>query len=504
MNRWIGILGCVLIPVLLAAGPMHADAQGSEQEYLIATGSIGTDGSVRVQNFRILEMPVGTDDAPGSGPYSLELQDANGTVLFVRYFELREVSELTEVMPFTEILPYDPDTAQIQLKRDLDVLKTIVVSVSTPSVTVIYPNGDEFLSGEQTISWTATDLDGDTLTYDVLYSADGGENWFVVAVHHDQPSFVWDTDSVPGGSQSRIRVLATDGVNTGQDDSDSLFTVARKFPEPVIVSPADQAQSFLNERIIFEGVGFDIEDGPLADDALIWSSDLDGSIGTGGSVALSDLSSGKHTIVLSVQDSDGNVGDASIMVNVSSAVDSDGDGVEDDFDNCPLIRNDQADFDGDGLGDACDDSDSDGYLDAWDTCAVIPNDQQSLIDTTPPATPQCNAPATIVPPDAPISFTATSTDNCGSVSTEIRGFSCVKLTKKNRLVDKTESCEVSIDGDTITIIDSGGVGDQISWTAAATDLSGNETDTTCELNVVNPGKSSKSKKSKESKEGKKN
>ncbi len=50
--------------------------------------------------------------------------------------------------------------------------------------------------------------------------------------------------------------------------------------------------------------------------------------------------------------------------------DGDGDGVADDVDNCPGTANaDQADFDGDALGDACDpDDDGDGVPDVIDRC----------------------------------------------------------------------------------------------------------------------------------------
>lgn len=50
--------------------------------------------------------------------------------------------------------------------------------------------------------------------------------------------------------------------------------------------------------------------------------------------------------------------------------DADGDGVLDDVDNCPATANpDQADFDSDGIGDACDfDSDGDGITDDEDLC----------------------------------------------------------------------------------------------------------------------------------------
>ena len=50
-------------------------------------------------------------------------------------------------------------------------------------------------------------------------------------------------------------------------------------------------------------------------------------------------------------------------------VDSDGDGYVDQLDKCPGISDDQADLDGDGIGDACeDDTDGDGILDDIDNC----------------------------------------------------------------------------------------------------------------------------------------
>jgi hypothetical protein len=105
-----------------------------------------------------------------------------------------------------------------------------------------------------------------------------------------------------------------------------------------------------------------------------------------------------------------------------------------------------------------------------DTVAV------SVVDTTKP-TIACNAPGTITPSDVQrgISFRATATDGCSGVSgIAITGYACTKPT----------SCRVKFQGDTLTILDSGGVGSTISWTVSAGDSAGNGSAKTCQLDVV--------------------
>ena len=101
----------------------------------------------------------------------------------------------------------------------------------------------------------------------------------------------------------------------------------------------------------------------------------------------------------------------------------------------------------------------------------------SVVDTTGPAI-SCNAPATIAPRDTTgpngLSFRATAIDICSGVSrVAITSFACTKT-----------SCRVELAGDTITIRDSGGVGDTISWTVSANDGAGNPAQKTCQVDVV--------------------
>lgn len=130
-------------------------------------------------------------------------------------------------------------------------------------------------------------------------------------------------------------------------------------------------------------------------------------------------------------------------------VDSDGDGVLDDKDNCAAISNpDQANLDGDTWGDACDkDRDGDGILDTRDNCTVNSNvDQRDLdsdgvgdvcdpidnrpkpaptvsspsISGSPTVTPPTLQPTTNTPTTAPTSATTNPGASAASASTSVK------------------------------------------------------------------------------------
>jgi hypothetical protein len=104
-------------------------------------------------------------------------------------------------------------------------------------------------------------------------------------------------------------------------------------------------------------------------------------------------------------------------------------------------------------------------------------------ENTSPTVLSCNAPATITPPDAPISFTATAVNSCGEAAPPtITGQKCYKLTGDGQRPHPA-GCKLQVSGATITIANSGGVDTHIEWTIA----SGTET-LQCSVVVANPGK----------------
>jgi uncharacterized delta-60 repeat protein len=135
---------------------------------------------------------------------------------------------------------------------------------------------------------------------------------------------------------------------------------------------------------------------PTSDFALVrYNSDgsLDSGFGTGGKVTtdfsgLRDQGNGMawqapDKIIIvgdTLNGTDHDFGLARYLIGSDAGGDSDGDGIDDDLDNCPDVANpDQVDSDGDGMGDACDpDDDNDGIPDTRD-----PDTVADVVNTIP-------------------------------------------------------------------------------------------------------------------------
>ena len=104
-----------------------------------------------------------------------------------------------------------------------------------------------------------------------------------------------------------------------------------------------------------------------------------------------------------------------------------------------------------------------------------------VVDTTPPHTIDCHAPAVIPKQDTPITFAATAEDTCGASGVVVESFECFKVTPEGRIKDNP-SCKGSIAGSTLTIGNSAGA-DLIRWRIRAADGSANAALKTCEVSV---------------------
>ena len=92
-----------------------------------------------------------------------------------------------------------------------------------PTVDIITPNGGEVINGTITINWDAVDFDSDPMTYDVYFSDNNGSDWTSLASDLALPEFEWNTTQHDDGTDYMIRVIASDGILSAQDESDARF-----------------------------------------------------------------------------------------------------------------------------------------------------------------------------------------------------------------------------------------------------------------------------------------
>jgi len=305
----------------LQATGLLVQALSAPQPYFIASGLVYTDDTATLDPIWVITSTVTPENPPEGAQYCLEAQDASNTPLASRCFDLTfvdyETGQTTDVDGFNLMLPYPSGVARIVLKKGASELGIQSVSANAPVVTVLSPNGGESWSatGTYTITWSATDADGDPLTYSTLYSPDGS-NWVPVGASTTETELTVNAGELAGSSNGRIRVMASDGVNTSSDESDEVFTVGKKPPSVYILSPDGDVTISPGTPLLLQGYAYDLEDGTLEDVALSWSSDIDGFLGAGSELLVSGLSPATHTVTCTATDSDGQTGTDTVEITV--------------------------------------------------------------------------------------------------------------------------------------------------------------------------------------------
>jgi hypothetical protein len=137
----------------------------------------------------------------------------------------------------------------------------------------------------------------------VLFSADQGETWQVVATEPKDGVVSVDRRHLPGSDACRFRAVASAELMTATADT-APFAVAPSPRAAVLALPAD-AESGCSPlppgpvplRVLFDNRGL----GAVAPHEIIWTSSLDGDLGRGHAPAPT-LSEGRHQIVVSAPD----------------------------------------------------------------------------------------------------------------------------------------------------------------------------------------------------------
>jgi len=370
---------------LSAPGSSAAEGTAGAESYFVIAGVAREDG-MEVTTSYLAEgvQPTPADD---TSAYRIRFLSGGGVLAesgfpvdFHEYDRDKHDSLRERVAaPFEVIQPFPAGATAVEILHAQETVLRLEMSPASPTVHVLTPNGGEvFASDEEMhITWEAADTDGDKLTYAVRYSADGGSTWHVLGAAVLVEQLHVPLGMLPGGSNAIIEVEASDGFRTATDRSDTPFQVGKKPPLWAgITAPTAGTRAVQSQPVTLAGAAYDPEDGMLPSEALSWTSDRDGVLGTGQTLSVK-LSVGTHVITLEASDSDAMTTTGQVSIEVLG--DFDGDGLSDEYEEAQEMLDwwnpDDAvvDADGDGLGNAAEaawgtdpgvaDSDGDGVSD---------------------------------------------------------------------------------------------------------------------------------------------
>jgi len=289
-----------------------APSRTAPAEKLLVGGLIRADGKVTLRPFRIATTAFESGRGK-SGEYTLELLGNGGRILLEYHFDAHRLSE-SKSLGFSEYVPWKSGTRTIVLKGKPGVLAKREVSAHKPWVRVISPAGGELWGNKAIVSWEAGHDDKEALTFTVLYNDGQDKSWIPLAEGLTKSSVTVDAALLPGSTKARIRVRATDGVNTSEAESNGVFTVPVKKPLVAILSPAQAEVLAPGAETVFLGGAYDVKDGLLSGANLTWTSDRDGLLGRGQRIKARGMSRGSHVITLTATDKDGNSASARVSV----------------------------------------------------------------------------------------------------------------------------------------------------------------------------------------------
>jgi len=247
-DPWLSVPVFEYLRARLAATP-------GDPPVLLIRGSIAADGAVTAGNWfqqmGLLDAALGE-----TGTVTLEYRNSSGAVLGSVGFDPAGADVIRAIVgpPAAEVPAAGvrlfslrvPDllagTRSLVLREGNNVLFTRPVSVHAPTVAFTAPAGGDTITSGTAVTATvlAVDADSDTLAHTYAISSDGGATWRPLAMDVAGSSFTFTTTPDLAGTDVRLRVFTSDGVNTASADSPSFVIVRGAIPEQRIAYLRDK------------------------------------------------------------------------------------------------------------------------------------------------------------------------------------------------------------------------------------------------------------------------
>ncbi len=256
---------------------------------------------------------LGWQKAPREGtPWKARMVGADGLALgeYALFpMELRDAGEVAELLQ--QYVPLPEGTVRLDLLApDGSLTSSQERTPHEPDLAIVSVDSDDDLLQ---LVWSANDLDpGDSLTYLVRLSTDGGKRWETLRSGLEGTIAWFDMKELPASDAARLQVIATDGFNTAVAVSEP-FSIEASPVQVLLGGVGVQEQlPFGAERSLL-AMAYLPGGEPLAAENVAW--EIVGASGgasfSGASVRLPVLAPGAYVATASAVSEDGATGKAS-------------------------------------------------------------------------------------------------------------------------------------------------------------------------------------------------
>ncbi|MCB2156590.1 right-handed parallel beta-helix repeat-containing protein [bacterium] len=305
--------------------------------HVIVTGAIGTGDAVSFDPIVRKDGEAVRYDSPVPSDYVIALVGAGDAILdSVPLYPDSQVETMSTIVAtgeeiggygdsgvfgFSAVLQDNAAATGIIVTKNGSEIGRLGPSPATPTMSITTTLSGTLPRQPFTLEWTSTDADtrrAEELFVDVFYTPDDGETLLPILTNiANTGSAEVSTDGLPGSAAGRFIVQASDGWNT-KSDTTAAIELSDEPPVVAIVQPDPEDLAFLaNVPVTFSGAAYDLEEGSLFGDSLVWSIIGDSQFSATGTNLVAEFSdSGPTTIRLTATDSKGNEAFTEVTVNV--------------------------------------------------------------------------------------------------------------------------------------------------------------------------------------------
>ncbi|HEY1347195.1 MAG TPA: hypothetical protein VGF54_19580 [Streptosporangiaceae bacterium] len=257
--------------------------------------------------------PLDPPPQPRSGRYTVELLAPDGRTLTKVTADPVNVDwpEGYTPIPIADIeVPWHDEAAVVRVLDGREVILNEGIAGQPPGLEVEFPPAHALAEGTATLRLAVTGGDGHEIHVVVRATNDGGATWVAMPVSAEAHEVELDEHLLRPGPDSQLEIIAAAGYRATSIRSEP-FAVRCRTSAPLILAPAEGTHVRRGEPVELAATSGLVGS---RHDALMWSSDLEGPLGTGAQLSVTLRQSGRHLIEVASREPFGGASTASVLV----------------------------------------------------------------------------------------------------------------------------------------------------------------------------------------------